>query len=77
MSQFWVVSVRVSKCNTVATLVEIFINEQIAIANMCIVDVRINPVYNNMFEMPSDSISECVFLFLKIFWGACPKSFLQ
>ena len=41
-------------------LVEIIINEKIAIANMCTVNIRITPIYNNMFEMPLDSISEHV-----------------
>ena len=44
------------------TLVEIIINEQIAIANMCTVNVRITPIHNNMFEVPSDSIAESIVL---------------
>ena len=51
-------------------MVEIAINEQIAIANMCTANVRIIPIYNAMFEMPSDSISESVNF--KIFLGGMP-----
>ena len=53
----------------VAMLVEIIINEQIAVAIMYIVNVRITPIYNT-FEMPSNSISEHVIL--KIFLGIMP-----
>ena len=41
----------------VATLVEMITNEQIVKANMCTANVRITLI-QNMFEMPSDSISE-------------------
>ena len=35
-------------CNTVAMLVEIIINKQLVIANICTVNVRVAPIYNNM-----------------------------
>ena len=53
----------------VTMLVEIITTEKIAIASMCTANVKITPIYrsNNMFEMPSDSISEHAIL--KIFLG--------